>query len=329
MVVHDVLTIGRCGVDIYPLQTNCTLEEVTTFGKFLGGSPTNVAVAAARLGEDCATLTGVGDDPFGRWVRLEMRRLGVSDEYVIVDNTLNTPVTFCEIIPPEHFPFFFYREPSTPDLQIEDTDLDENQVRQAKLLWVSGTGLCEDPSYSTHMSALDMRGRKDHTVFDMDWRPMFWESVDLARERYAKVLDYATVAVGNVEECEIAVGETDPHLAASALLERGVQIAVVKQGSKGTLAKSRREEFFIPAMNTTVVNGAGAGDAFGGSLVHGLLQGWSLEKTIRYANTAGAIVTSRIECSTAMPTQNEIERVLAANHTDVLLETPESVESNQ
>ncbi|MCF2706521.1 5-dehydro-2-deoxygluconokinase [Arcanobacterium haemolyticum] len=320
MTVHDVLTIGRCGVDIYPLQTNCTLEEVTTFGKFLGGSPMNVAVAAARLGEDCATLTGVGDDPFGRWVRIEMRRLGVSDEFVFVDPNLNTPVTFCEIIPPDHFPFFFYRQPSAPDLQITSQHLPRETVTDAKLLWVSGTGLCEDPSYSSHMEALELRGRTTHTVFDMDWRPMFWKDPSEARRRYAGVLEYATVAVGNREECEIAVGESDPDRAADALLERGVELAIVKQGGDGTLAKTADERIEIPVQKCTVVNGAGAGDAFGGSLVHGLLQGWEPRRIIEAANTAGAIVTSRLECSTAMPTEDEINRVLAAGTTDILLD---------
>ena len=318
MTVHDVLTVGRCGVDIYPLETNRTLEDVDTFGKFLGGSPTNVAVAAARLGEDCATLTGVGDDPFGRWVRLEMRRLGVSDEHVIVDPTLNTPVTFCEIIPPDHFPFFFYREPSAPDLQITPADLPRATVERARLFWFSGTGLCEEPSYGTHLDALALRGRTRHTVFDLDWRPMFWDDPAEATGRYARALEHATVAVGNREECEIAVGQSDPDRAADALLERGVELAVVKQGGAGTLAKTRDERVVVPAMHCTVVNGAGAGDAFGGSLIHGLLQGWDLARLIDVANAAGAIVTSRLECSTAMPTLAELEQVLAARTTDVL-----------
>lgn len=320
MAVHDVLTIGRCGVDIYPLQTNRVLEDVETFGKFLGGSPTNVAVAAARLGEDCATLTGVGDDPFGRWVCREMKRLGVSDEFVIVDPHLNTPVTFCEIIPPDHFPFFFYRAPSAPDLQIRHADLPEETIKNCALLWISGTGLCEDPSYTSHMEALAMRGRTTHTVFDMDWRPMFWHDPSEARERYARVLEFATVAVGNREECEIAVGESDPDRAADALLERGVELAIVKQGGDGTLAKTRDERIEIPVQKCTVLNGAGAGDAFGGSLVHGLLRGWEPRRIIEAANTAGAIVTSRLECSTAMPTEEEITRVLDAGTTDVLVE---------
>jgi 5-dehydro-2-deoxygluconokinase len=316
---HHVLTIGRCGVDIYPLQTNRTLEEVETFGKFLGGSPTNVAVAASRLGEDCATLTGVGDDPFGRWVRIEMRRLGVSDEYVIVDPHLPTPVTFCEIIPPDHFPFFFYRNPSAPDLQIKVEDLPDEDVRTSSVFWFSGTGLCQEPSYSTHLEALRRRGAGHaHTVFDLDWRPAFWENAEEAHTRYSSCLDYSTVAVGNREECGIAVGETNPDRAADALLERGVTIAIVKQGRKGVLARTRDESVVVPELDATILNGAGAGDAFGGMIVHALMQGWDLHRMIVSANAAGAIVASRLECSTAMPTQDEVERALAAGTADIL-----------
>lgn len=191
-------------------------------------------------------------------------------------------------------------------------------MRDARLFWISGTGLCEDPSYTAHVAALKMRGRSTPTVFDLDWRPVFWDDVSLARERYAECLGYATVAIGNREECEIAVGETEPRRAAAALLERGVELAIVKQGSAGVLAKTADEEVVIPAMATTVMNGAGAGDAFGGSVVHGLLEGFDVNTLVERCNAAGAIVASRLECSTAMPTEEEILRVLQAGTTDVL-----------
>ena len=119
----DVLTIGRCGVDIYPLQIGVGLEDVESFGKFLGGSPTNVAVAASRYRHRSAVVTGVGDDPFGRFVCAEMRRLGVYDDYVVTKPEFNTPVTFCEIFPPDDFPLYFYREPSAPDLELTEDDI--------------------------------------------------------------------------------------------------------------------------------------------------------------------------------------------------------------
>jgi 5-dehydro-2-deoxygluconokinase len=126
----------------------------------------------------------------------------------------------------------------------------------------------------------------------------------------SRALEHVTVAVGNREECEVAVGETEPMRAADALLDRGVEIAIVKQGPKGVLAKTRDETVEVAPHFVDVVNGLGAGDSFGGALIHGLLSGWDLERILRFANVAGAIVASRRECSTAMPETAEVEAIL-------------------
>jgi 5-dehydro-2-deoxygluconokinase len=303
---YDVLAIGRSGVDIYPLQIGVGLEHVESFGKFLGGSAANVAVAAARLGNSTALVSGVGDDPFGTFVRNELAGLGVDNRYVTTHDEFPTPVTFCEIFPPDNFPLYFYRRPSAPDLQIQPDELDLDAVRSAKLYWSTVTGLSEEPSRSAHFAAWEARGRAPLTVLDLDYRPMFWESPEAATEQVAKALRHVTVAVGNREECEIAVGESNPQRAADALLDLGVELAIVKQGPRGVLGKTRHSHVSVPPNDVDVVNGLGAGDAFGGSLCHGLLHGWPLEKTLRYANAAGAIVASRLECSTAMPTAAEV-----------------------
>nr|ABP45079.1 5-dehydro-2-deoxygluconokinase [Mycolicibacterium gilvum PYR-GCK] len=303
---YDVLAIGRSGVDVYPLQVGVGLEEVETFGKFLGGSAANVAVAAARLGNRSALISGVGDDPFGRYVRAELARLDVDNRFVATHDEYPTPVTFCEIFPPDDFPLYFYRKPSAPDLQIHPAEIDVEAVRAARLYWSTVTGLSEEPSRSAHFAAWESRGRRPLTVLDLDYRPMFWATPAAATEQVRKALAHVTVAVGNREECEIAVGETSPHKAADALLDLGVELAIVKQGPRGVLGKTRHSSVTVPPNEVDVVNGLGAGDAFGGSLCHGLLHGWSLEKTLRYANAAGAIVAGRLECSTAMPTAAEV-----------------------
>jgi 5-dehydro-2-deoxygluconokinase len=307
----DVLTIGRIGVDLYPLQDGVGLEDVTTFGKYLGGSATNVAIAAARHGRAAAIVTRVGDDPFGRYARRELVRLGVSDRFLGVEPTLHTPITFCEIFPPDDFPLYFYRDPIAPDLTIRAEDLDLDAVRAARVLWATVTGLSREPSRDTHHAAWRARGRREHTVLDLDYRPMFWTSRADAQREVEAALEHVTVAVGNREECEVAVGETDPDRAADALLERGVGLAVVKQGPRGVLAKTRDERVEVPPFPVDVVNGLGAGDAFGGALCHGLLGGWDLERILRWANAAGAIVAGRRECSTAMPDSLEVEALLA------------------
>jgi 5-dehydro-2-deoxygluconokinase len=306
----DVLTIGRVGVDIYPLQDGVGLEKVETFGKYLGGSATNVAVAAAKHGLSSAVITATGDDPFGRYVHQELVRLGVRDEFVGTVKGLNTPVVFCEIFPPDDFPLYFYRDPIAPDLVIKPEDLDLAAIQNARIYWSTVTGLSKEPSRSAHHAAWAARARRPLTILDLDYRPMFWDSPDEARREVALALSQVTVAVGNKEECEIAVGETEPQRAADALLERGVELAIVKQGPKGVLAKTRDESVEVPPYFVDVVNGLGAGDSFGGALCHGLLQGWPLERILRFANVAGAIVAGRRECSTAMPSTAEVEQIL-------------------
>ncbi|MFC8219263.1 5-dehydro-2-deoxygluconokinase [Streptomyces sp. NPDC057362] len=308
----DLITMGRIGVDLYPLQTGVPLAEVETFGKFLGGSASNVAVAAARLGRTTAVITRTGDDPFGGYLHGALKEFGVDDRWVTPVAAYPTPVTFCEIFPPDDFPLYFYRRPKAPDLEIHPEELDLDAIRAASIFWMTGTGLSEEPSRTATLGALAHRAKSGTTVFDLDWRPMFWSDPDQARPYYAEALAHATVAVGNLDECEIATGVREPRACAEALLAAGVELAVVKQGPKGVLAVHRDgRSAEVPPVPVEVVNGLGAGDAFGGSLCHGLLSGWELERIMRYANAAGALVASRLACSSAMPTEAEVDDLLA------------------
>jgi 5-dehydro-2-deoxygluconokinase len=307
----DVLTMGRVGVDIYPLQAGVALEDVTTFGRYLGGTATNVAVAAARLGRGAAVITRTGNDPFGRFVHHALKQYGVGDQFVTGVPGLPTPVTFCEIFPPDDFPIYFYRYPKAPDLEIRPEELDYDAIRAARVFWVTATGLSAEPSRSATLAALRARGRAGVTVLDLDYRPMFWPSRQAARDAVAPALGLVTVAVGNLDECDMAVGETDPRRAGAALLARGVGLAVVKQGPRGVLAVTPAGVVESPPFSVEILNGLGAGDGFGGALCHGLLAGWDTAAVIRFANAAGALVASRLACSDAMPTAAEVDALLA------------------
>ncbi|GAA3233622.1 5-dehydro-2-deoxygluconokinase [Streptomyces thermocoprophilus] len=312
-MAYDLITMGRLGVDLYPLQTGVPLPQVTSFGKFLGGSAANVAVAAARLGRHAALISRTGDDPFGTYLREQLREFGVDERWVTPVAEYPTPVTFCEIFPPDDFPLYFYRRPKAPDLEIDAHELDLDAVRETRIFWITGTGLSEEPSRTATLAALAHRAKAGTTVFDLDWRPMFWTDPEAARPFYTEALRHTTVAVGNLDEVEIATGLRDPDAAARALLDAGVELAVVKQGPKGVLAVHRDgDRAEVPPLPVDVVNGLGAGDAFGGALCHGLLSGWDLERTMRWANAAGAIVASRLECSSAMPTPDEVAAALDA-----------------
>jgi 5-dehydro-2-deoxygluconokinase len=306
----DVLTIGRVGIDLYPLQDNVALKDVQSFSKSLGGSPTNVAIAAARHGHRTAVITRTGPDSFGEFVHEELIRFGVSDEFVAPVDGLLTPLAFCENYPPDHFPLQFYRLPTAPDLVIKPQELDLAAIAAAGIYWSTVTGLSAEPSRSAHFAAWQARNRNAHTILDLDYRPVFWADQAQASEQVRAALPHVTVAIGNKEECEVAVGETEPRRAAQALRDAGVEIAIVKQGPKGVLGMTRDEVVEVPPTPVVPVNGLGAGDSFGGAFCHGLLAGWDLEKILRFANGAGALVATRRECSTAMPTTDEVWTLL-------------------
>jgi len=326
VTAFEVLTMGRSGVDLYPQQAGIPLEDVQTFAKYLGGSATNVAVAAARYQRRTAIITRTGADPFGRFVHTALRAYGVDDRYVTPVPWLPTPVTFCEIFPPDDFPLYFYRWPKAPDLEINPGELDLDAIRAAGVFWVTGTGLCSEPSRTATLAALQARADQrpgpetgqqagpgagpgtgpQITVLDLDYRAQFWPSREQARHWMQQALPYVSVAVGNLDECDTAVGEREPLAAAQALHEFGVRLAIVKQGPNGVLASQDGQARTVPPLPVTVLNGLGAGDAFGGALCHGLLAGWDIEPMMRFANAAGALVASRLACSDAMPTAAEV-----------------------
>jgi len=306
----EILTFGRSSVDLYPEQHEVPLADVQTFRKSIGGSPTNVAVAAARLGRRAAVINRVGDDAFGAFVRQGLREFGVHDAFVSTDPELLTPVVFCELKPVEEPSLFFYRQPRGPEMAISPDDLPLDVVRSVPLFWLAGSRFAEEPSRSAAMTALEARGRQAHTVIDLDYRPMFWESPEQATEFISPAIDHCTVAVGNRDECEIAVGTRVPDEAADRLLERGVELAIVKQGGEGVLVATAESRTVIEPIRVPVVCGLGAGDAFGGSLAHGLLAGWDPAEIVRRANAAGAIVAGRLMCSDEMPTPPEIDHLL-------------------
>lgn len=312
MTELELLAIGRVSVDLYAEQINEPMRNVTSFKKSIGGTSTNVAVAAARLGVRAALGTRVGEDQFGDYVRHALTHtFNVDSRYVGVDGELQTPLAFAEMDPPEEPSIIFYREPRAPDLNMDPTDFDDDVIAEVPILWFPASRFSDERAASTVRELLQTRARKSHTVLDLDWRPMFWDSPQAASAAIAPVLEHFTIAIGNRDECEIAVGTRDPMTAADRLLDLGLEMAVIKLGGDGVMvatpdgSRVTAEPYMVQA-----VSGLGSGDAFGGAFCHGLLQGWSAERTIKYGNAAGAIVASRLMCADDMPTLEEIETLL-------------------
>jgi len=288
------------------------IRAVKTFRKSIGGTPTNVAVAAARLGHHAALVTRVGADRFGDYVLHALENtFGVDIRFVGIDQTLKTPLAFAELHPPEDPNIFFYREPRAPDMNLTKEDLDPRVITRAPILWIPVSRFSEEPSRSTVHHVLALRGRAPEVVLDLDWRPMFWQSEQQASAEIRSILRHVTIAIGNREESRIAVGTGDPERAAQRMLEFGLRAAVVKLGGDGVLvATADGEQERVPPFPVTVVCGLGAGDAFGGAFCHGLLRGWTIAECTRFGNAAGAIVASRLMCADDMPTLEEIETFL-------------------
>jgi 5-dehydro-2-deoxygluconokinase len=306
----DLITMGRVGVDLYPEQSGVPLAEVTSFSKFLGGTATNVAVACARYGHSAAVITKVGDDGFGPYVRSALRGFGVDDRFVGTDPQLRTPVVFIEIHPPDHFPILFYREPKAPDMNLRLEELDLEAIGAARIFWTTGTGLSDEPSRTATLGALDHRDKSGHTIHDLDYRPVFWSGPHEAGEWQRRALQRVTIAIGNLEECAVAVGEGTPEEMAERIRSLGVEVVIVKQGPHGVSAFTPEEVVSAPSVEVEVVNGLGAGDAFGGAICHGLLSGWEWEETIRFANVAGAYVAGQLACADAMPDENQVKELM-------------------
>lgn len=309
--VHfDVITMGRVSVDLYPTASGVPLAEVRTFARSLGGSPTNVAVAAARLGRHATVITKVGDDPFAPYIRRALAEFGVDNRYVGTEPGLLTPVVFCELFPPDRFPLLFYRLPTAPDIRLRPEELDLDAIREAGVFWITGTGLSAEPSRAATLEALKARGRRRFTIHDLDYRPMLWPEPSEAGEYQRRALRYATVVVGNTEEAAVAVGEAEPEVMARRLLEMGPEIAIVKLGGDGVVVAWPGGLQRIPAVSVEVVNGLGAGDAFGGAVCHGLLAGWDPPAIMRFAAAAGAHVAARLACADVMPTEAEVRELM-------------------
>jgi 5-dehydro-2-deoxygluconokinase len=298
----DLITVGRISVDLFAEQINTSFTQPQTFHKSIGGSPTNVAVAAARLGHTSAIITKVGVDPLGQYVVKKLQEFGVNTDFVKVAESGLTPVVLASQDPPEDPKIIFHRQPSAPDTQLTLEDIDSETLLAAKIFWVSACALSSGETAKSAIKWLQLRGRRAESIIDLDYRPSFWPNVEAARAAAKEAISYCTIAIGNIAECQVALGISDPKAAADDLLNRGVRLAIVKMGGDGVLLATKEERIVIEPLSIKLVCGLGAGDAFGGALVHGLLSGWNLKQIGEFANAAGAYLASELMCSDAMPT---------------------------
>jgi len=306
----EVVSVGRISVDLYAQEPHAGFDQQQSFRKSVGGSPTNVAVAAARLGHNVALVTKVGDDDFGNYIRHRLEGWGVTTDYVGSVTGAQTPLAFAALTPPETPHVVFYRGEAAPDTQIDASDVPDEVITDAKIVWISQTSLAQGSTAEACLAWMGMRNQNQHTILDLDYRPTLWSSVEEARSMAQRAIAQVTVVVGNSEECEVALGVSEPDAAADALLEAGVSLAIIKMGAEGALLATNNERVRVAPTPIDVVCGLGAGDAFGGALCHALLEGLSLTEMGALANAAGAHVASQLTCADAMPSLEELQAVM-------------------
>jgi len=297
----SVVTVGRASIDLYAREAGAAFRDDQTFSKSVGGSPTNVAVAAARLGHHATLVTKVGGDELGGYVVERLRGWGVDTTHIGVARGNLTPVVLAALDPPEEPKLIFHRQPDAPDTTLVTSDLPADLLQSCDVFWMSGCALSRGSTAVASMEWLQRRNRRQHTVLDLDYRPSFWGSVDDAQRAAQAAIDYCSVVVGNRTECEMALGTGEPQAAVDMLLDRGVTLAIVKMGAAGVLLATANERVTVAPLRITLVCGLGSGDAFGGALIHGLVNGWDVRTIGEHANAAGAYVATQLTCADAMP----------------------------
>ena len=309
----QVFVMGRVGADLYPLQYETPLEDVRTFERFVGGFAGNVAAGLARLGVRTAIISAVGDDGHGRFIKKFLSAEGVDVTWLGTHPTLRTALAFCEVWPPDRFPITFYRTPTCPDWELRPDGLPFDLLPAAPLLYVTGTGLAREPSRGTTLAAMERRlparpargSLLPATILDLDWREMLWD----------RAADYAVEIVRAARAADILVGGAGEFAAAgldpASAFSLGPRLVVVKRGPDGATVIDGRRTEHVPGLPVPVTNGLGAGDAFAAAFGAGLLAGLDPPGAVARANAAGAIVATRLSCSTAMPRPWEIAALLA------------------
>jgi len=328
-ITLDIVTIGRSCVDLYGEQVGGRLEDMASFAKYIGGSPTNTAIGLARLGLRPGLLTGVGSDHFGRFIREELTREGVDIRGVKTDAQRLTALAILGIRNHVDFPLIFYRE-NCADMALTVFDVDPDLFRSTRAVLINGTHLSTPSVADASRRACEIsRAAGGRVVFDIDYRPVLWGLAprDMGEKRYVEsapvtekmrqVLPLCDLIVGTEEEIHILGGSTDTLSALRAIRSATAALIVLKRGAQGcvcyegAIPENPLGGLHGPAFEVEVFNILGAGDGFMAGFLSGWLKGAPLQECCEAANACGALVVSRHGCAPAMPTSKELQHFLA------------------
>src|SRR5581483_4702323 len=306
----DLIAIGRSSVDLYGQQIGGRLEDMASFAKFLGGSPTNTVTGAARLGLKTGLVTRVGADHMGRFVSEQLTREGVDISGVIADPDRLTALVVLGIRDRNTFPLIFYRE-NCADMALCETDLDRGWIESAGAILINGTHLSKPGVFAASMQAATwLKAAGGRVIFDVDYRPVLWglAAKDMGEQRFVahenvsrklqEVLRLCDLVVGTEEEIHILGGSADTLESLRAIRSKTRALLICKRGAEGCMAFPAEIPQRLDAAITVrgfpveVYNVLGAGDAFMAGFLRGWLRGEALERCCQWANACGAIVVS-------------------------------------
>ena len=321
---HDLITMGRASIDLYAQDIGVPFEKIKSFAAYVGGSPTNIAVGARRLGLKVALISGIGEDPVGDFVLAFLNEEHINTEFITRKPMARTGAVLLGIERPDLIPLVYYRE-NAADIQITIDDVKAAPIEQSRAFEFGGTNLSQEPSRSATLYAVEQaKSAGVRVIMDLDLRADLWQDVRAFGLMVRSVLPNVDIAIGTEEEIKAAVLESadqltithsqitapeirgDLNTALLSLLERGLEALVVKQGSKGSSVYLQGGEVvFAPGFSVEVFNVLGAGDAFAGGMIYGRLKGWDWYRAARMGNACGAIVVTRHGCANFMPYENE------------------------
>lgn len=310
----DLIAIGRACIDLNAVEYNRPMEETTTFTKYVGGSPANIAIGASKLGLSCGFIGKVPDDQHGRFITNFMKNVGIDTSHMVIDQTgKKAGLAFTEILSPEECSILMYRE-DVADLYLETTEIDESYIKQAKNLVVSGTGLAQSPSREAVLKAVSLAKKHQvKVIFELDYRPYTWKNSEEVSVYYSIVAEAADVVIGTRAEFDqlenLTNGKNEETVA--YLFKHQPELIVIKHGVEGSYAYTRSGETFRgTAYKSNVLKTFGAGDSYAAAFIYALINGKTIQEALQYGSASAAIVVSKHSSSEAMPSVLEIEKLM-------------------
>jgi 5-dehydro-2-deoxygluconokinase len=307
----EIIILGRIGYDLYSEDTYKPLPECRTFTRYLGGSSGNMAVGLSRQGAHVGMIAALGADSLSEFLRNFLTAERVDISHVQTVPGFEPSLCLTEISPPNHFPQVFYRHDAV-DTKLAVTPADLEYATSGKMFITNGTSLCASPSReSTYLAMERAKAAGCQVVMDVDFRAMSWPSPELAGLAVRLALPYVDVLIGNQPELMLVTG-TGTLEEATAKLIKTVPMVVSKLGDQGTRVWRGNDAVFLPPYKVEVTSTIGAGDGFASGYLSALLRGESVEECLHHGNASAAIVVSRLSCSEAMPTLDEVRAMMAA-----------------